>query len=350
MAATAVFRMTEAAGLVPAKGTYDVAANVLLIGGTMVSIDTDGRADVITNGQNIAGVAIADVDNRTTAPEGGAAGALKCDVAFGVHGFDYDGTAPEPGQVVYALDNQTVTTDSNAGVRGVAGYCSEVRDGQCYVLMGPAVVGQIVIAATEAADLDQAQLDIAAAELDIAALEVDATSAAAVIELPLGGFADADGDMAKFADGGADGLTWYESKGHALRFNNAASPPAMITGFGIPADMDTDKDVIVKFLVAKTGATNNAANTTTITVGAYNQVDGALADADGDYGGATGAVVPNAPAKTLDVLSRTLASANLPAAGSKVSLTIKPTDGTLDTDDFLIFRAWVEYTRKLRAA
>ena len=343
MTATTSFRLTEASGLVPAKGSYGCAANVLIIGGTMVSIDSDGRADVITNGQNIAGVAVADFDNRTTAPEGGGADALTVDVAFGVHGFEYDGTAPEPGQVVYALDNQTVTTDSDSGVRGVAGYCSELRDGQCYVLMGPAVVGQIVIAATEAADLDQAQLDIIA-------LEADATSAAALIELPLGEFADADGDFAKFVDGGTDGLTWYESKGHALRFNNSATPPAMISGFVIPADMDTDEDVVVKFLVAKTGATDNAGNTTTLTVAAYNQVDGALADADDNYGGATGAVVPGAAAKTLDVLSRTLASANLPSAGSKVSIAVKPTDGTLETDDFLIFRAWVEYTRKLRAA
>jgi hypothetical protein len=78
---------------------------------------------------------------------------------------------------------------------------------------------------------------------------------------------------------------------------------------------------------------------------AFNQVSGALHDADTDYGGATGALVGDADAKTIAVLSRTLALANLPAVGSKVSLTFKPTDGTLGTDDLLIHRVWVEYTK-----
>lgn len=167
-----------------------------------------------------------------------------------------------------------------------------------------------------------------------------------VIELPLASFADADGDIVKFANAGADGLTLVDSKSFALRFNNAASPPHMIGGFGIPIDADVTQDMTMKFLVSKTG--NHAGDATTITVELFNQVDGALHDADADYGGVTGAVVPAAAAKTLDVLTLTLAHANLPAAGSRVSMSMHPTDGTLGTDDFCIHRIWVEYVKKAR--
>lgn len=163
MTATTTFRMTQASGLVPSKGTYGCATNVLILGGTMVSVDADGRADVITNGQNICGVAVATIDNRTTAPEGGAADALKCDVAYGVHGFAYDGTAPEPGDVVYALDNQTVTLDSNSGVRGVAGYCSELREGLCWVYISPVVSGEIAAGRIQHRQLVVDESDITAA-------------------------------------------------------------------------------------------------------------------------------------------------------------------------------------------
>ena len=82
----------------------------------------------------------------------------------------------------------------------------------------------------------------------------------------------------------------------------------------------------------------------------FNQVDGALHDADADYGGTTDALTGDVDAKTIATLELTLTAADLPAVGSKVSGTFKPTDGTLGTDDLLIHRVWVEYTRKLRTA
>jgi len=182
------------------------------------------------------------------------------------------------------------------------------------------------------------------------ALLVEGTSTQGVIEIDLGSITDADGDFTKFANGAGDGMTVADSKTVCFRINNAGAPPKNLCYFGVPYDADITANMTLKFLVSKSGATNNAGNTTTITVEAFNQVDGALHDADGDYGGTTGAVVPDVAAKTLDVLSLTLALADLPAVGSKVSLTFKPTDGTLDTDDFMIHRMWVEYTRKLRTA
>jgi hypothetical protein len=168
-----------------------------------------------------------------------------------------------------------------------------------------------------------------------------------VIEIALGDIYDADGDRAKFVNGGADGVTIADSKAVCYRINNDASPPKNLCGFVVPADADVTANMTLKFLVSKSGATE--ADATTITVEAFNQVAGALHDADADYGGTTNALVGNAAAKTCSVLSLTLALANLPAVGSGVSLTFHPTDGTLGNDDLLIHRIWVEYTKKLDA-
>jgi hypothetical protein len=167
------------------------------------------------------------------------------------------------------------------------------------------------------------------------------------IEIALGDIYDADGDRAKFANGGADGVTIADSKAVCYRINNDAAPPKNLCGFVVPADADVTANMTLKFECSKSG--NTDADDTTITVEAFNQVSGALHDADDDYGGTTNALVGNAAAKTLTTLSLTLALANLPAVGSGVSLTFKPTDGTLGTDDLLIHRMWVEYTKKLDA-
>jgi hypothetical protein len=167
------------------------------------------------------------------------------------------------------------------------------------------------------------------------------------IEIALGDIYDADGDRAKFANAGADGVTITDSKAVCYRINDSANPPHNLCGFVVPADADVTANMTLKFLVSKSG--NTDADDTTITVEAFNQVAGALHDADDDYGGTTNALVGNAAAKTLTTLSLTLALANLPAVGSGVSLTFHPTDGTLGTDDLLIHRIWVEYTKKLDA-
>jgi hypothetical protein len=167
------------------------------------------------------------------------------------------------------------------------------------------------------------------------------------IEIALGDIYDADGDRAKFANAGADGVTITDSKAVCYRINDSANPPKNLCGFVVPADADVAANMTLKFLCSKSGAAE--ADATTITVEAFNQVAGALHDADVDYGGTTNALVGNAAAKTCSVLSLTLALANLPAVGSGVSLTFHPTDGTLGTDDLLIHRIWVEYTKKLDA-
>jgi hypothetical protein len=98
-------------------------------------------------------------------------------------------------------------------------------------------------------------------------------------------------------------------------------------------------------LAAKTGATIGDA--TKFTISAYNNVVGALYDADADFGGDTDAMTGDATAKTVQHVTLTLSLANLAAYPAVIELTIQPKDGTLGTDDVIMLAAWIEYQKKL---
>jgi hypothetical protein len=323
MTATAAFRPTSFGPLVPSKGTLAVAANVLIIGGTIVTVDADGRADVVTAGQHAAGIAHADYDNRTTAPEGGGAGAIDAEIKFGIAGLEYTGTAPNPGQVVYVVDNQTVSTDSDSGSRGIAGYCSELRDGLCWVLMGPTVVGQIVIAATEAAQLDNLQADVIVGEELV----------------PITAFTKAAGaPLVAFSDGVSDGLV--TSEGIMYRFNVGSTDPIWTT-IPMPSYLDGSEDVIIDLLVSREGATDTDV---VCTVGAYFVSASDVYTADTDCGGDTAAI---SEATTAVVeKSVTIDAADVPASPLLLSFSVVPS-ALLDSDDLNIHGAIVKFSRAL---
>ena len=98
-------------------------------------------------------------------------------------------------------------------------------------------------------------------------------------------------------------------------------------------------------LAAKVGATIGDA--TTFDVAAYNNVVAALYDADTNYGGTSSAMTGNAATKTIQHLTLTLALADLAAYPAAVELTIKPTAGTLGTDDVIMLVAWIAYKKKV---
>ena len=333
MAATTTFRLTEFAGLKPTKGTLEQAANTLIIGGTIVTVDADGRADVVTPGQHAIGVALADSDNRTTAPEGGAAGAVKCQVQYGVFGFDYDGAAPAPGDAVYVVDNQTVSTDSDSGSRGIAGYCSETIGSTCYVEFGPTVAGQIVIAATEAAQLDTAQADIDNLQADVAMGRID---------IPLGSARLADGTApGAFTDGSADGFVVNE--GVMYRWNVSSTTPIWFD-VALPPELDDAVAVEVHALCSREGADDT---TVVLTVGAYFQTAGAAYDADENAGGASTPAIAGAT-KVITETVATIAAADVPAGPCKLSISIAPS-AALDADDLNLHALWIEHARALTA-
>ena len=124
MTASAIERDPLFKALVPAHGSLPAAAASKFWRGTMVGRDAAGRAAVpvaATATTPIHGVASATYDNTT-----GIAGALTVEVDYGVWGFLIGaGGTTNPGDTVYALDNQTITLTKSTN--SFAGIVTEVR-------------------------------------------------------------------------------------------------------------------------------------------------------------------------------------------------------------------------------
>ena len=218
------------------------------------------------------------------------------------------------GKAVYASDDSTISNDPADGP--IAGLLTGFEDGS-----GDAIV------LIEPADAQSSSLGSVRVPL-------------------LGAILAAGTPMAAFADNASSnpGVTLVDSEGVGIRWNNNASQTAVWSSFMLPRDIDTSKDAKLVFKASKTGATGGDAVTFTVT--AFNQATGALHDADANYGGATTAMTGNATAKTVQEVSRTLAAADLGSPGDNVSLSFKPTDGTLGTDDVVLFGIELQYRKK----
>lgn len=155
--------------------------------------------------------------------------------------------------------------------------------------------------------------------------------------------------LAAFADGASPtpGLAVDNSEATGIRWNNHATPAAIFTGFAVPNDRQPNTDMTVRILAHKIGAT--VGDATTFTLGLFFQPKGALHDADATAGGATSAMTGDAATKTVQEVTRTIAAADIPnatrAAPAFATLTYKPTDATLGTDDVTVLCIEVEYTR-----
>lgn len=171
-------------------------------------------------------------------------------------------------------------------------------------------------------------------------------TAQAFLNLPIGAWAEADGTaLADFSDGASTTPGWNAGdESFGIRWNNHANPDPISTSVPIPPDLDATADVIVHFLAAKVGAT--VGDAVTWETEAFNNADGALYDADTDFGGASAAMTGDATSKTCQEELLTLASANVAASPCVLTLTVQPTDGTLGTDDVILMGVWLEYTRQ----
>jgi hypothetical protein len=339
MARTDSFLDTVHGPLVPAMGTLPTKANTLYPKGTIVTMNTAGRAispaTADVSGFPAHGVSKATFDNRTGSEMGGLDDSGFVEIDYGVFGFAYTDT-PIPGDTVYVVDNQTVSDDSDSGQRGVAGVCTEIRDGLCFVWMGPHV-----------ADLwsDDSALGTAVtnAEADIDALEADALTAQAVIPVPLNSFRIyADGEaLIPFVDG-TDGIDFTaESMGYRFNDDTTAAIAASVL---MPNDLDDAAAVVVHVLGYRVGA---ADATAALTVGAFFRVAGSAFSADADAGGDTTAFDGATTVVTEETLS--IAAGDVPASPSSLLLTLVPT-AALDSDDLVVLEVWLEYTRKLLTA
>lgn len=168
----------------------------------------------------------------------------------------------------------------------------------------------------------------------------------AFLNLPLGAWTEQDGTpLADFSDGDVTTPGWSAGdEGFGIRWNNHATPDPISTSVPIPPDLNDSADVIVHVMAAKIGAT--VGDAVKWTIEAFNNVDGALYDADDDFGGDSSAMTGDAATKTCQEETLTLAAANVSASPCVLTLTLQPKDGTLGTDDVIVLGVWLEYTRK----
>jgi len=186
------------------------------------------------------------------------------------------------------------------------------------------------------------------AESALAELYQDAKTAQGYVWLAPSAFYLLTGaPLAIFADGASavPGSALVDSKAFAIRWNNNATLDGVLTSFPVPPDLDVTANGTATVVASKTGATLGDAST--FDIGLYNQVVGALDDADTNFGGTTGAMTGNATAKTVQSVTRTITAADWAASPCNVTMTLKPTDGTLNTDDLCVLGVRITYKRKL---
>ena len=174
-------------------------------------------------------------------------------------------------------------------------------------------------------------------------------TAKGIINIPMPVITSAGVALAAFSDGDSTTPGYcVTAKGLGIRWNNHATPGAVVSKVIVPPDADVTANMVLHILAAKTGAT--VGDAVKFTVGAYNNDVGAAYDADDTFGGDTGAMTGDATAKSVQEVTLTLALANLTAYPAAIELTIKPKDGTLGTDDVIMLAAWIEYQKKLLTA
>ena len=186
-----------------------------------------------------------------------------------------------------------------------------------------------------------------------AAVTTTLTTSQGMIEFKPTDFALATGaPLAIFANGASSvpGLYSDGTKVQGVRWNNAATLNAIMASRAYPSDMDQTVVPSLVVYAAKVGAT--LADASTFDVGLYNQVVGALYDADSNFGSTTGAMTGDAASKTEQsvTLATPISVADLAAPPASLTVSIKPTDGTLGTDDLVLIRVRIFYTKKLLAA
>jgi hypothetical protein len=293
-----------------------LAATIVVFEGSFVAINSAGYG-VKGGGANtgpVAGVAMHAAGFATSSN-----GARSVEVGIGQFAVNNAASAAAVtiaylNKMVWAADDNTASVVPNGAPLGVCRGLTE--DGRVVVEIGTA--GALLAAGFA---------------------EVDITLNGAILA--------AGTPMAAFANDAASnpGITLVDSEGVGIRWNNNASQTAVWSKFVIPYDCDIGAGATFVAIASKTGAT--AGDATTFTLTAFNQAVGALHDADADYGGATSAMVGNATAKTVQQVTRAIAAADLGDAGTPVSVSFKPTDGTLGTDDVILFALKFRYRRKV---
>jgi hypothetical protein len=159
------------------------------------------------------------------------------------------------------------------------------------------------------------------------------------IPVPFNNLFDPDGDpVVKFSAAPAPGFTILNSEAVGLKWGTHATPTAVIGTVMLPPGINSETSVeTINVIASKTGATVGDAVTFLVT--AFPNVVGSLHDGFTDVGGTTNAMTGNATAKTVQRVSLALQAIGDTTPSTvpiPLSFTIKPTNGTLGTDDVLV--------------
>jgi len=244
------------------------------------------------------------------------------------------------GTVLYGADDGMVSDASSGTAQGIA---LEVGADNQHIEVAFWNVKATTAATVSVADAGSL-ITGATVEAALAEAFTHIQSAQKFLNLPLGGWTEQDGTaLADFADGTSTTPGWSAGdEGFGIRWNNHANPDPISTSVPIPPDLDASADVIVHVMAAKVGAT--VGDAVKWTIEAFNNADGALYDADTDFGGDSSAMTGDATSKTCQEETLTLAAANVAASPCVLTLTLQPKDGTLGTDDVILLGVWLEYT------
>ncbi|MEO7329932.1 MAG: hypothetical protein ABI193_15245 [Minicystis sp.] len=338
-----------------------VKGSTTIFKGATVGKNADGLAVPMNGTDNTLtayGTARFAVDNSA-----GADGAKEITVDPGVYPMTGSGLGfVDVGKRAYATSDQDFSTSSSAGVRPYLGVIEFVDSAtSARISIEPFSTDTASSdAALESTANGQGASKVGIEDAGSFTAEVDAEGAMQelyqnalsvqkTLPIPiLSALEVATGALLiVFADGASSvpGTQVANSKAAAVRWNNHATPAAILQTIAMPQDLDDTAAVTFHALVSKSGAT--LADATKLTVGAFEQTVAALHDADTDFGGDTSAVVGDATAKTVTEVTLTLAAADVHAAPSAMTFTIKPKAGTLGTDDLFLHAAWLEYKPKL---
>jgi hypothetical protein len=153
-----------------------------------------------------------------------------------------------------------------------------------------------------------------------------------------------------FADGAALGVAagWTQvTSDLALRWNNVATPDDIAVQFVIPQDADVAAPFTLHLMgaLATTDAAGVMTDSPTFTVEAYFSAVGSGAGTDVNCGGTSGEFL-TAAGRTYQEKTLTIATTDIPANPSVLTLIMHPTDGELGINDFILLTPWLEITRK----
>lgn len=271
----------------PSHATLPIASNTILWSKTIVCINAAGEAVNPADGDAVEAVGIAKqtFDNRT----GALTPPTNAEIALGAWGgFVIDGTVPLNGQMLYVVDNQTVSIDSLGGTRGKAGPCSKVSNGQAFVVFSPGAGGA----------------------------RGDGYIATTIGMAPAWGDGTANGfDPVKFAYG----------------LNPATDDEPLLMSISLPGDLDPgfDMTVTVRASISSIATDND------VTVLMMARIDGGTDLAP------INAAVLSVAAQNIDF---TIPKASISAGAKALYLEIDCA-GTLDTADAYIFAVDIKYTK-----